>query len=393
MSFPVHDRCWTDAAAFLEVRVRPADRVLAPDQFWWRLGGTVHRWVPANLDDPSRFDWVVIHKGEVPAFPRPFLEAAVARGVAVFANEVFVVLARPERAGPPVADTDDVHVDALRRLVRELPDEPAIPNPHEGDAILGAEATVSRFRDLDDRSLRSAQEAFFADGGYRYPTRRDQGYYDDVHRHLGEALAGWAGRRVLEVASAAAELPPTPDGLTVVRTDFAAGAIARARDADGRRSGCSYAVTDAHQLAFADATFDAAAFVDAIEHVRDAEAVLGELGRVVRPGGELLLTFANRDSLNQVLTRSLGYPEFVTNHQHIREFTLGEVVAGLDAAGFVVERTAGILLSPYWGIPGIDDVVRPVIDDDPEVVDLLRRLGELVGAEHAYTGVVLARRS
>ena len=113
---------------------------------------------------------------------------------------------------------------------------------------------------------------------------------------------------------------------------------------------------------------------------------------MLRPGGRLLTTAANRNSVNQVITRRLGYPEFVTNYQHIAEFGLDDLTEMLDDAGFDVVRTEGIFLFPYWGVPGVDQAVRHLTDDDPEVVELMRKLGRLVGAEHAYTSVVAAVR-
>jgi 2-polyprenyl-3-methyl-5-hydroxy-6-metoxy-1,4-benzoquinol methylase len=47
-------------------------------------------------------------------------------------------------------------------------------------------------------------------------------------------------------------------------------------------------------LPFADGEFDAAICWDVVEHVRDPDALLGELARVVRPGGRVLLTVINR---------------------------------------------------------------------------------------------------
>ena len=55
-------------------------------------------------------------------------------------------------------------------------------------------------------------------------------------------------------------------------------------------------------------------------------------------------------------------------------------------------RTAGIFLYPYWGVPGVDEVVRKITDEDPQFVELMRLLGERVGAEYAYCSVVLAQK-
>jgi hypothetical protein len=43
--------------------------------------------------------------------------------------------------------------------------------------------------------------------------------------------------------------------------------------------------------------------------------------------------------------------------------------------GLKVIRSGGIFLYPYWGIPGIDQVMRSINDSDPEVVELMRELG------------------
>lgn len=148
----------------------------------------------------------------------------------------------------------------------------------------------------------------------------------------------------------------------------------------------------AQDLAFPDASFDDVLFVDAIEHVSDPPKVLAESARVLRPEGRFLVTSTNRDSLNQMLTRKLGYPDFVTNFQHIREYTYTEMAALLEEAGFAIRRTAGVFLHPYWGVPGVDAVTRQLNDHDAEIVERLRKLGELVGAEHAYLSVILAEK-
>jgi len=113
---------------------------------------------------------------------------------------------------------------------------------------------------------------------------------------------------------------------------------------------------------------------------------------VLVPGGELLVTFANRNSVNQVLAEKLGHHRFVTNHQHIHEYALAEMSELLDDTGFEICETAGISLYPYWGVPRVDEVVRELTDDDPEVVGIMRELGRRVGAEYAYTGVIVAQR-
>ena len=52
-------------------------------------------------------------------------------------------------------------------------------------------------------------------------------------------------------------------------------------------------------------------------------------------------------------------------------------------------RAAG---SRYWGIPGIDGLVRHITDDDPEIVEILCEMGRKVGPRYAYAFVLLARK-
>jgi SAM-dependent methyltransferase len=389
MSFPWHDPPWREVGDLLEVEVASGERVLAPDLFWWRLP-ELWRYVPANLTADADFDWVVVHKGELPAVPRPFLEHVVATMTPALANEVFVVFANDARHAP--VDPRSPHLLPFVAALAQLPTVPVEEHPAVHDRVLGIERRVRKFAALTPAEARAAQDEFFAAGGYTYPTRRDQAYFAEVIHHRDEMLAEATGARIFELCCGAFPVGPLPPGAVLVRSDFSAAGVARAVAADGDRSGVVHVVCDAHAVAAADASCDVVLFVDSIEHVLDADTVLAEAGRVLRPGGQLLLTFSNRNSLNQVLTRALGYPEFVTNHQHVREFTLAELTAVLHRCGLDVVDTAGVELRPYWGVPGVDDLVRGAVDDDDELVDALRELGRRAGAEYAYVGVIRATR-
>ena len=389
MSFPWHDPPWCEVGDLLESAATPGDRILAPDLFWWRLP-VVFRYVPENVGTDHSYEWVVVHKGEMDAIPRPFLEAIVARMRPVLANEVFVVWSRDE--SQPIVELSSPHLLAFVELLAHLPSRPTVRHPARDDRILGDAPLLRQAAAMTAAETRAAQDEFFRAGGYRYPTRRDQAYHGDLLHHRDEALARWGGCRVLELCAGA--LPGGDGGstTTLVRSDFSMVAMAQAAARDGDMPGVAYVVCDAGALSVANASCDAVLFVDSIEHVPDAGLVIAEASRVLRPGGELLLTFANRNSLNLVINRKLGYPDFPTNHQHVREFTLAEVTTMLNAVELEIESTSGIELRPYWGVPGIDGVVREIIDEDEEVVEMLRVLGPRVGVEYAYLGVVGARK-
>jgi SAM-dependent methyltransferase len=150
---------------------------------------------------------------------------------------------------------------------------------------------------------------------------------------------------------------------------------------------------DAHALAFASATFDIVSFTESIENMHDAARVIAEIHRVLKPGGRLLVTATNADSLHLVMTRKLGYPTFKTSFQHVREYAFADVRDLLRNAGFAIARSDGMFLYPYWGIPGIDQIARPITDSDPEFVELVRVLGRKVGPEHSYLFLILAEKA
>jgi len=390
MSFPYHDRNWNAVADFINPQLATTDRVLAPDPFWWRLPSPIERWVSTNLSDDKTYDWVIAHKGELDQFPRRFLEHIATTMRPVFANAVFVIWT--SRSAGNTVDPTSSDLIAFFEVVSNLPATPSAANRYEQDRILESEPRLERFADMSDDELRATQNEFFRGGGYRYVTPRDVGYLEDIHAHLVAAMTRWSGGTILDLACGAFAFEPVPPSTTILRVDFAEEGVRLAARADGDHPSIHHATMDAHHIGFADGCFDAVAFVDSIEHVRDSELVLREVARVLRPGGELLVTYANRNSVNQVITRRLGYPEFMTNHQHIREFTPAEIADLLDDIGLDVLETAGVGLLPFWGIPGIDEVVRTLTDDDPEVVEMMRRVGRQAGVDHAYTGVALARK-
>jgi len=106
---------------------------------------------------------------------------------------------------------------------------------------------------------------------------------------LLDAAAVGAGTRVLDVATGPGWVAAraAERRASVVGTDVAEAMIARAcgahPDLDFRRA-------DAHDLPFADASFDAVVSNFAIMHFSRPERAIAEFARVLRPGGRLALT-------------------------------------------------------------------------------------------------------
>jgi SAM-dependent methyltransferase len=82
-------------------------------------------------------------------------------------------------------------------------------------------------------------------------------------------------------------------------------------------------------LPFRRGAFDVVSAFDVVEHIASESAVLGELRRVARPGGVLLLS---------VPAYSWAWTSFDVQAGHHRRYTRRRLVAAVEAAGLRVER-------------------------------------------------------
>src|SRR4051812_44290603 len=174
MSFPWHDPPWCEVGDLLASSARAGERILAPDLFWWRFPA-LWRYVPTNLTAGSDYDWVVVHKGELPAIPRPFLEHVVATATPVLANEVFVVFAARSGEQPGVrgVETGSPHLLSFVAALAQLPATPMVELAAVSDRVLESSPTLRQFGAMTASEAREAQDEFQLGGGYRYPTERD----------------------------------------------------------------------------------------------------------------------------------------------------------------------------------------------------------------------------
>jgi ubiquinone/menaquinone biosynthesis C-methylase UbiE len=118
-----------------------------------------------------------------------------------------------------------------------------------------------------------------------------------LHRLIGPI----EGKRFLDAGSGDGQVSAAfMDRNRVVCSDFSAGMARRAM-----KRGAGGVACDLLALPFADASFDLAICVEVVQCTPDPEAVAGELLRVLRPGGRLLMTTPNKHSALRRVNRLL----------------------------------------------------------------------------------------
>jgi ubiquinone/menaquinone biosynthesis C-methylase UbiE len=187
--------------------------------------------------------------------------------------------------------------------------------------------------------------------------------YDLVwHRYMQKTLpvlqraAGIApGERVLDLACGTGELErrvadATP-GAEVVGVDLADGMVGRARQKLRGAPNVRFATADVHHLPFDNRTFDAVVCANTFHYFTRPHVVLQEAGRVLRPGGRLVILDWCRDLwtcriMDAVLHR--------VDPAYAGCYTVGEMAAMLQAASFTVHRRFRYRFDLIWGMMVFD---------------------------------------
>lgn len=117
-------------------------------------------------------------------------------------------------------------------------------------------------------------------------------------------------------------------------------------------------------MPFADGEFDRVVASEVLEHIPEVDAAVGELVRVLRPGGTMAVTVPRW--LPERICWALSDEYHANEGGHVRIFRGDALVAQLEAAGLEATGTdhAHALHSPYWWLKCAVGVER---DDHPLV--------------------------
>lgn len=203
----------------------------------------------------------------------------------------------------------------------------------------------------------------------------DNRYYDDIHdrwwstgegpvaglhamnptraSYFESALATrrpLAGTRILDVGCGGGILAEelARRGADVTGIDFSVSSLAAANRHASRTgaTGVRYAACDALALPFEAGSFDAIVSSDFLEHVPDLGRCVGEMSRVLKPGGVLAFDTINRTLISWVIV--IGVLEVLTRrvprHTHDRRLFVKprELEAALRDAGLTLVETRGL---------------------------------------------------
>lgn len=136
-----------------------------------------------------------------------------------------------------------------------------------------------------------------------------------------------------------------------VGTDLSVGMLVEAKEVL-RKQGVVGPVTlaDAMHLPFSEESFNKVYCSEVIEHIPDWPRIVPEIWKVLKPGGRVIFTTPNRESVYRPLRAFMDLVRRVRRKSRIHPFdewkTLAEMTAVLRKAGFVGERALGVCFVP-----------------------------------------------
>ena len=144
------------------------------------------------------------------------------------------------------------------------------------------------------------------DLAYRDVFWQTRDYENLCDRIAIRALLPPTGERLIEVGAGFGRLSDEYAGYReVVLFDSSQTLLDAGRERLGADPRLEFTLGDAHALPFPDASFDAVVCVRVAHHFPDAGRVFREFARILRPGGVLVLEFANKRHLKSVIKYAL----------------------------------------------------------------------------------------
>lgn len=187
------------------------------------------------------------------------------------------------------------------------------------------------------KKLNSANQERFGARSAAYRTSAVHGGGEDLNR-LIELLAPQLGMRALDIATGAGHVAAAlaAAGATVTACDLTANMLVEAQEnLVSRGLKADFVQADALALPFADAGFDLVAARMAPHHFADPERFVGEVFRVLRPGGRFGLVDQAAPG-TKAADETINTFEKLRDPSHHRQLALAEWNAIAQTAGFAI---------------------------------------------------------
>jgi ubiquinone/menaquinone biosynthesis C-methylase UbiE len=201
-----------------------------------------------------------------------------------------------------------------------------------------------------------------------YNERRGHGYHALIDELEAAAIPDQAGLRILEAGCGTGLVMNRlrqRGAAHLVGVDLSSGMLQQAR-----QGGHTVAQGSVTALPFADASFDVVYCFKVLAHVPDIRLALAEFGRVLRPGGTMVVEFYNRRSLRGLrwkLKQAIGGERTGARQRETDLYTRYDSVADMidylppdtavqEIRGAVVVTPAAVAMS----VPGLSSLLQAV---------------------------------
>jgi SAM-dependent methyltransferase len=194
-----------------------------------------------------------------------------------------------------------------------------------------------------------------------------EGYYDKVFKKNSGVQSKWHhlkfrkilefvndNKNVLNIACSAGTLDPLISGENVVGLDFSFKQLIYANSNNRSNHNC-YICGEGCRLPIKTNSFDLVISSEFIEHIDSVsfDQFLSEIYRILKPGGELILTTPNYLSfwpLLEVVLNNVGDVDYA--EQHINKFTPSRLSRNaLESGHFnLIELKPFLFLSPFFAL-------------------------------------------
>lgn len=179
-------------------------------------------------------------------------------------------------------------------------------------------------------------------------------FYRTLHRRFVRKIRPVQDKDVLDVGcgTGAVSRRLVENGAQVWGLDFSPGMLTAARELSQGKERLTFVEGSADSLPFEDNSFDYVTNAFSFHHYPDAMDALGEMRRVLKPGGEVYLCDATRNGLlSRAILRGfhhvLDKRRIHTHSENDRYYTYGELKGLVEKAGFRDVKSRLICILPW----------------------------------------------